>query len=504
MRKRWLKLAAIPLAFTLAASACSTEEEAGEDTGESGTTAAESDTTTAGSGTTSPGTGTTTAGTGTTTAGTGTTTAGTGTTTPGTPGGTIPADPELEGTEVTVFGSESSEEEAGAMQDALDIFAERNGMEITFVGARDFEQQINSQVTGGNPPDIAIFPQPGKLRDFATSEDLFPIPDDVNTSVAENWDENWLGFWQSEDGTQYGVPVKSDLKSLVWYSPAAFEAGGYAVPETLEDFYALNDEMIANGDVPLCVGTESGPATGWPFTDWTEEIILRENGLDYYNGWVAHDTPFNDAPVVDAMTQVSDLWATEGAVFAAGGSISATPFGDNAGALVDGECMMHRQANFFASFFPEGTAFGDGEGEIDTFYFPGSSAEESPVLVAGTSAASFRDAPEVWAVMEYYGSSEYADNRQVAQLARLGGEPGGDLISGYLSANLNANQDNYSPLEQGFLEVLATGDPAGFDGSDQMPGEVGSGTFWREATALVNGETDPQAAADAIEDSWPT
>ncbi|MEJ7720764.1 MAG: hypothetical protein WKF58_10090 [Ilumatobacteraceae bacterium] len=171
---------------------------------------------------------------------------------------------------------------------------------------------------------------------------------------------------------------------------------------------------------------------------------------------------------------------------------------------MDGECMMHRQANFFASFFPEGTAFGDGEGEIDTFYFPGASAEESPVLVAGTSAAAFRDAPEVWAVMEYYGSSEYADNRQVAQLARKGGEPGGDVISGYLSANLNANQDNYSPLEQGFLEVLATGDPAGFDASDQMPGEVGSGTFWREATALVNGETDPQAAADAIEDSWPT
>ncbi len=151
MRKRWLKLAAIPLAFTLAASACSTEDEAAEDTGESGTTAAESDTTTAGSGTASPGTGTTTGGTGTTTAETGDTTAGT-------PGGTIPADPALEGTEVTVFGSESSEEEAGAMQDALDIFAERNGMEITFVGARDFEQQINSQVTGGNPPDIAIFP----------------------------------------------------------------------------------------------------------------------------------------------------------------------------------------------------------------------------------------------------------------------------------------------------------------------------------------------------------
>ena len=59
--------------------------------------------------------------------------------------------------------------------------------------------------------------------------------------------------------------------------------------------------MIENGDTPLCVGIESGPATGWPFTDWTEEMILRNEGIDYYNEWVAHEAPFNDQPVVDAM-----------------------------------------------------------------------------------------------------------------------------------------------------------------------------------------------------------
>ncbi len=167
--------------------------------------------------------------------------------------------------------------------------------------------------------------------------------------------------------------MKSDLKSLVWYSPAAFEEKGYAVPETFDDFVALTEEMIANGDTPLCVGIESGPATGWPFTDWTEEMILRNEGIDYYNQWVAHEVPFNDPPVVEAMQQVADLWATEGMVYAAGGSISATPFGDNAQALADGNCMMHRQANFFAAFFPEGTEYGDGPGAIDTFYFPATS-----------------------------------------------------------------------------------------------------------------------------------
>ena len=467
MRRRWLRPAAVPLTLAfMVAAACSTSDNNSSDTtaasGGSAGTAASSGSASAGS--------------------------------------AAAGNADLAGKEVTVFGSESSDEEAGAMQDALDVLGEQTGMKITFVGARDFEQQINSQVTGGNPPDIAIFPQPGKLRDFATSGDLKDLPDDVLATAKENWSDSWLNFWQTADGKQVGVPVKSDLKSLVWYSPAAFKAKGYEVPKTKADFYTLADKMIANGDTPLCVGIESGPATGWPFTDWVEELLLREKGIDFYNDWVAHKVPFNDPAVVAAFKEVSDLWAKPKAVYAAGGSIAATPFGDNAQALVDGKCMMHRQANFFASFFPEGTKFGDAEGAIDTFYFP--SDEGQPVLVAGTSAAAFRDAPEVWAVMNYYASSDYANNRQAAQLKRKGQTAGQD-ISGFLSAAKGADAANYSPLEKGFLDVLATGDPAGFDGSDQMPGAVGSGTFWQQATALVNGQVTPQAAADTIEASWP-
>ena len=467
MRRRWLRPAAVPLTLAfMVAAACSTSDNSNS-----------SDTTAAGG------------------------SAGTAASSGSASAGSAAAgNADLAGKEVTVFGSESSDEEAGAMQDALNVLGDQTGMKITFVGARDFEQQINSQVTGGNPPDIAIFPQPGKLRDFATSGDLKDLPDDVQATAKDNWSDSWLKFWQTADGKQVGVPVKSDLKSLVWYSPAAFKAKGYEVPKTKADFYTLADKMIANGDTPLCVGIESGPATGWPFTDWVEELILREKGIDYYNDWVAHKVPFNDAPVVAAFKEVSDLWAKPKAVYAAGGSIAATPFGDNAQALVDGKCMMHRQANFFASFFPEGTKFGDAEGAIDTFYFP--SDEGQPVLVAGTSAAAFRDAPEVWAVMNYYASSDYANNRQAAQLKRKGQTAGQD-ISGFLSAAKGADPSNYSPLEKGFLDVLATGDPAGFDGSDQMPGAVGSGTFWQQATALVNGQVTPQAAADTIEASWP-
>jgi len=406
---------------------------------------------------------------------------------------------DFSGTSVTVFGTENSAAEAGAMVVALNEFGAANGIHIDYTGARDFTEQINAQVSSGNPPDIAVFPQPGKLASFATSGDLLTLPDDVLASVSANWAPTWMSFG-NVDGTQYGVPNKSDLKSLVWYIPSQFAEYGYTVPTTLDEFYALTDQMIADGHTPLCVGIESGPATGWPFTDWVEELVLRNQGIDYYNQWATHEVPFNDPPIVEAMQTVADLWAKPDAVYADGGSIAATAFQANAQPLIDGDCMMHRQASFFASFFPEGTTYGDGDGQVSTFYFPSADTETKPVLVAGTVAGAFRDAPEVWAVMQYFGSPEYANARQTAQSALAGGEG----LSGFLSANLNADQSLYTPLEQQFLEVLATGSPAGFDASDQMPAEVGTGTFWQEATALVNGDEDAQTAADNIEASWPT
>lgn len=484
MRKRWLGAAVLPLAFAMTA----------------GATSASTDTTTAGSDTTA-------AGSDTTTAGGADTTAAAGSDTTQAPTATYEAtavavgdidlkvDEDLSGTTVTLYGPESNDAEGGSITDVLTAFAEANDMTINYVGAREFEEQIRTQVGGGNPPDIGVFPQPGNVADFARSGDIVPVPQDIVDATAANWSPDWMNFWQV-DGQQYALPNKSDLKSLVWYVPSAFAEAGYTVPETWTDFVELTGQMIENGDTPLCVGVESGPATGWPFTDWVEELVLRQQGADIYDQWVSHEIPFNSPEIVDTMAEVADLWNTEGMVFANGGSIVSTPFGDNAQPLVDGDCMMHRQASFFAASFPEGTEFGQEEGQVDVFYFP--SDEGRPVEVGGTGVAAFRDAPEVWAVMKFMASPEYASLRQQAQAERKDGG-----ISGFLTAVQGVDTSLFLPLEQSFIEILQTGDPARFDASDLMPGEVGSGTFWSEGVKLIQGDVDAQQAADAIEASWP-
>ena len=409
---------------------------------------------------------------------------------------TTEADP-FAGTKVTVYGPESSDEEAGALQDALDVFAAESGIEIVYTGARDFSDQINAQAAGGNPPDIAVFPQPGKVGDFAAENYILAVPDDVKAAVAAQWPAGSLDT-VTFGGTLYGVPNKTDLKSIVWYNTSIFESGGYAVPQSFEELSALTIQMITEGVTPWCVGIESGPATGWAFTDWMEDLVLRIQDENVYDQWVAGEVGFADPRIVGVAETVLALWNAPGAVYAAGGSIAATPFGDNGEPLVAGDCAMHRQASFFASFLPEGTSIGPGQ-DVDVFYFPAVAAKGNrPVLTAGTYVSAFRDAPEVWAVMEFFGSAEYANARQAAQSARKGGGQ-----SGFLSANLDQDLGLYNDLEQSFVSILQTASPARFDGSDLMPAAVGAGTFWSEGTSAVNGDKSVAEAFAAIDASWP-
>ena len=404
---------------------------------------------------------------------------------------------DLAGTKVTVFGPESSEEEAGAMQDALDVFAAHSGIEIVYTGARDFSDQINAQAAGGNAPDIAVFPQPGKVGDFAAENWILAVPDSVKGAIEAQWPAGTLDT-VTFGGTLYGVPNKTDLKSIVWYNTEIFSSGGYAIPESLEELQGLMAQMIGDGVTPWCVGIESGPATGWTFTDWMEDLVLRIHDENVYDQWVAGDLKFADPRIILVAEQVLGIWNTPGMVYAAGGSIAATPFGDNGEPLVAGDCAMHRQASFYAAFLPEGTSVGPGQ-DVDVFYFPALGVKGNrPVLTAGTYVSAFRDAPEVWAVMEFLGSAEYAEVRQAAQAARKGGGQ-----SGFLSANLEQDLSVYNDLERSFVEILQTASPARFDGSDLMPAAVGAGTFWTEGTSAVNGDKTVAEAFAAIDASWP-
>ena len=445
MRKRWLSLFAVLLSFSLIAAACGDDDD--DDGGDGGETAEE--------------------------------------TTGGDEGDG--GDEEATGV-VTIFGPEV-ESEADSLATAFDPFTEETGIEIEYSGDRGAVELMGQQVEGGSPPDIGIIPQPGRVADFANSGDIFPVPEDTLATVAENFDPFWAEL-VTVDGVVYGVPNKGDLKSLVWYSPSAFEEGGYDIPESIAELEAISDEMVAAGQTPWCIGIGSDAATGWPFTDWMEDWMLRLKGPEVYDQWVNHEIPFDDPQVVEVGQAVYDIWAKEGNSFPEVELAPSVLFAEAGLPLLDGDCMMHRQANFYAANWPEGTVVGP-DGDVDAFYLP--TVDDSfgtVVLGAGTHAVAFSDRPEVLAALDWFATTDYADERA----------PDG----GFLSPNKNADHSLYpSEIDTTFAETLSSADPFRFDASDLMPGAVGSDTFWSAAVDITTGAKTVEEAFAEVEASWP-
>ena len=54
---------------------------------------------------------------------------------------------------------------------------------------------------------------------------------------------------------------RTNVKSLVWYSPDNFEDNGYEVPSSMEELMALTEQMASDGNTTWCIGLGSGAAT---------------------------------------------------------------------------------------------------------------------------------------------------------------------------------------------------------------------------------------------------
>ena len=387
---------------------------------------------------------------------------------------------------VTLFGPEV-EVEAQGLLDSFAAFEEETGIDVQYQGDRSAHEQIGVRVDGGDPPDIFFFPQPGQVQDF--TEDLVPLNDDIRATVEENFDAGWTDLVTFDDEV-YAVPAKADLKSLVWYSPTAFNEAGYEIPETMEDLLALADQMVTDGNTPFCIGIGSDAATGWPMTDWIEDFMLRLEGPEVYDQWWQHEIPFDDPAVVGVAQFVVDLWSTPGYVFGGMQNIASTPFADAGLPLLDGDCMMHRQGNFYAANWPDGTDLGE-DGDVNAFYLPTFADQDfgRVTLSGGIYAAAFSDRPEVMEVLAFLASTEYSDARAP--------------VGGFLSPNRNTDASLYpTEIEQNFASILAEADPVRFDASDLMPGAVGAGTFWSAAVDMTTGTSVEQALAE-VEASYP-
>ena len=398
-------------------------------------------------------------------------------------------DGSLKGKTVTITSS-IRDTEADKLMQAWKPFEDCTGVTVKHTGSATFEDDIKTAVQGGNPSDIAIVPQPGLLATLVKSGKVI-ARDDLKGAVTSANGTSWLGYG-TVDGKFYGPPLGANLKSLVWYNPALFKSKGYTIPTTFDDLIKLSDQIASSGGKPWCAGIESGNATGWPATDWLEEVVLSNDGPQVYDDWISNKVKFNDPKIVKDLDTVGSILKNEKYIYGGVQSIATTAFGaaSIASGLIDGKCFMYQMANFFSNNFPKGTTLGP-DGQVSTFAFPTiNSANKGAIEGGGEFIAALRDAPEVRAVQDYTTSVEFANKR-----AALGG---------WFTSNKNIDTSVYADsFEKGLADQLKGATVFRFDASDLMPSAVGSGAEWKQLTAWITGQSTKDTV-DTIQAAWPS
>ncbi len=367
-----------------------------------------------------------------------------------------------------------SGQEETRLNQILKPLADACGIAFKPESTRD-QALLDTRVQAGTPPDVAFW----TLAAAARYQDKLKTMDSLGANKAA-----YADFFV-QNGTVNGkwlaLPVKADIKTIIWYSPAVFKAKGYAVPKTWDELNTLVEKMVANKDVPWSMGFESGDATGWTGSDFIQDIMLVQQGPQYVNDIIAGKVAYNDAGVKNAY-QTYGKWAKDPkyTVGGAQGTLSTAfldavykPFMDPP------QAMMVKQSGFAGGEIQK--KFPDLKYGADYDFFPVPGAKG---LQGGADLMlSFSDKPAVKALVTYLASPVGAVN-----WAKSGFDvtPNKAAVGSYTDPGLVKK-----------AEALANTSGFTYDIGDTIPGGFGKAE-WTAIVNFVNGkDLDTELAAVA-------
>lgn len=319
---------------------------------------------------------------------------------------------------------------------------------------------LDTRVQGGNPPDVAFW----NVSQLNQYKDILIPMDKLGAAQ-----DSYADFFRTPgtiDGKWLGLPVKADIKTIIWYSPVVFEAKGYTVPTTFDELNTLVEKMVANGDVPWSMGLESGDATGWTGSDFIQDLLLVQQGPQYVQDLISGKVAYSDAGVKQAY-ETYGKWASDPkyTVGGAKGTLSTAFLDAIYNVFQDPpKAMLVKQSGFagaeIVKKFPE-LKYGT---DYDFFPFPGAQG-----LQGGADwMMAFKDSPAVQALVTYLASPEGGANWAKAGFG--------------ISPNKGANGNYTQPDLIKYGEMIATTKGFTPDLGDTIPGGFGKA----EWTAIVN------------------
>ncbi len=377
--------------------------------------------------------------------------------------GTIDCKGAKSGDTITMYYQWSGQEEQRLNQ-ILKPLADACGIKYQVTSTRD-PAVLDTQVKAGNAPDVAFW----DIGHVATYQDKLVPLDTLGADKTQY--QSFFTDPGTFNGKWLALPVKTDIKSIIWYSPTVFQAKGYTVPTTWDDLNTLVEKMVSNGDVPWSMGFESGASTGWSGVDWIEEILLVQKGPQFVQNIINGTTPYND-PAVATAWQAYGKWAKD-AKYTPGGAQGTLTTSFNT--AIDEtfsdppKALMVRQSGFasgeITSKYPDlkyGTDF-------DFFAMPGTQG-----LQGGADwMMAFKNTPAVQALITYLSSPLGGANWAAANFD--------------LSPNNGAKGHYTDPAEVKKGDILANAKGYVLSMGDVIPGSFQTAQ-WQGIVNYVNGQ----------------
>ncbi|MFF2845435.1 ABC transporter substrate-binding protein [Streptomyces sp. NPDC058001] len=387
--------------------------------------------------------------------------------------------PKLDGEEISVAAVWTGAEQAN-FKKVLAEFEKRTGAKVTFVPAPDpIINFIGAKVAGGSPPDVALVPQVGAVKQAVDKKWAKPVGAEAQAQLTKNFAQGWQDLGKV-DGTQYAVYVKAANKSLIWYNTKVFENAGATEPKTWKEFMTTAQTVYDSGVTPVSVGG----ADGWTLTDWFENIYLSQAGPEKYDQLAAHEIKWTDPSVKDALTTLGELFGKKD--FIAGGNKGAlqVEFPRSVEQTFTGGDQPKAGMVFEGDFVGINVTEAKAEVGVDAKVFPFPAVgDKSPAISGGEAAMLLKDSKAGQALLTFLASPDAAE---------LWAKQGG-----YLSPNKNADLAAYpNDVQRNIAKALIdAGDDFRFDMSDQAPQAFGGTPGKGEWKALQDFLRNPKDIA---------
>jgi len=363
------------------------------------------------------------------------------------------------GGSVSVVGSWS-----GAEQDSflamVKPWEDGTGAKVNYTGSRDLSAQLTAGIAAGNLPDLAGLPGPGLMKEWYDQGALKSLDFVDFNAYSSATPAGFADLGKASDGKLIGIFTKAAVKGLIYYSTKTFSTP--PAPKSWDELNQLATSTATGDTKEWCIGLESGAASGWPGTDWLEDIVLRQSGPQVYDAWVQGTQKWTSP-------EIKQAWQTFGEALnnAHGGTkfIVNTNFGKAANPMfaTPPGCLFHHQASFITDFFKNEA--GAKDGDFDFFPFPDINTQfTGSVTGGGDLFGMFNDTPQAESLVQWLLTPE----AQQIWVKR----------GGFISGNKNVPVDVYpDDASKKAAQILQQAQTFRFDASDQFPGAMNDAFF---------------------------